>query len=245
MPSETIVVAARDEAERIGATLAALAVAFPSAQVWVADDASRDRTAQIAEGLGARVARSERHLGKGGAVTAALREAVGERSLAAGLTDAVVVLCDADLGDSARELAPLAAAVRDGEAELAIAAFAQRVGGGFGVALGFGRWAIRRRCGLDTRAPLSGQRALSAAALAELLPFAPGFGIEVGMTIDAVRAGRRVREIELELSHRVSGRSLAGFLHRGRQLLDLVRAYLARRRAPGASRARNFGPARR
>ena len=62
-----------------------------------------------------------------------------------------------------------------------------------------------------------------------MLPFAHGFGMEIGMTIDAVRAGHRVAEIELDLAHRASGRTLAGFAHRGRQLVDFVRAYLARR----------------
>ncbi|MGD1056822.1 MAG: hypothetical protein ABR992_05335 [Solirubrobacteraceae bacterium] len=62
-----------------------------------------------------------------------------------------------------------------------------------------------------------------------MLPFAHGFGMEIGMTIDAVRAGHRVREVELDLSHRASGRTLAGFLHRGRQLVDFLRAYVSRR----------------
>ena len=49
------------------------------------------------------------------------------------------------------------------------------------------------------------------------------------MTIDAVRAGYRVVEIELQLSHRASGRTPAGFVHRARQLADFARAFLARR----------------
>ena len=49
------------------------------------------------------------------------------------------------------------------------------------------------------------------------------------MTIDAVRAGARVKEIELDLEHRATGRTAAGFLHRGRQLADFVRVYLSRR----------------
>ena len=44
------------------------------------------------------------------------------------------------------------------------------------------------------------------------------------VTIDAARAGLRVEEIELPLRHRATGRDLAGFLHRGRQLLDSVLA---------------------
>jgi hypothetical protein len=40
------------------------------------------------------------------------------------------------------------------------------------------------------------------------------------MTIDAVRSGLSVREHELPLRHRATGRDARGFLHRGRQLLD-------------------------
>ena len=106
-------------------------------------------------------------------------------------------------------------AVERGECDLAVAAFARRVGGGFGLALGFAHWAIRRLCGAEHGAPISGQRALRVEALRATLPFAAGFGMEIGMTVDAVRAGYRLGEYELELEHRATGRSLAGFLHRG------------------------------
>jgi hypothetical protein len=49
------------------------------------------------------------------------------------------------------------------------------------------------------------------------------------MTIDAVRAGKRVVEVVLDRSHRATRRTPAGFAHRARQLLDCLRAYLARR----------------
>jgi glycosyltransferase involved in cell wall biosynthesis len=226
MPPVVVIVAARDEAESIAATLAGVREAWPRAQVWVADDGSRDETAQIASQQGARVVRGERAIGKGGAVTAAARAALHE--LAAEDTP-VFVLCDGDLGVSARNLGPLADVVAAGDADLAVGAFASRVGGGPGLARGFARWAIRRRCGLDLRAPISGQRALSALALADVLPFAPRYGIEIGMTIDAVRAGCRVVELELDLSHRSTGRTLPGFGHRARQLADFVAVYISRR----------------
>jgi len=44
------------------------------------------------------------------------------------------------------------------------------------------------------------------------------------MTIDALRAGLDVREVELDLEHRATTRDLHGFAHRGRQLVDLVLA---------------------
>jgi len=220
-----VIVAARDEAERIAATLAALSSAFPGASLFLADDGSRDATARLAAGAGATVVGTGRPLGKGEAMTAGARRALAQ---APGAPGEVFLLCDGDLGSSAAALGPLVAAVAEGRCELAVAAFAQRVGGGFGVALGFARWAIRRGCGLSTAAPISGQRALDRATLEAVLPLAHGFGMEVGMTIDAVRAGARVAEIPLELSHRATGRTAAGFLHRGRQLLDFARAYARR-----------------
>lgn len=223
-----VIVAARNEADRVGETVRALRDAFPAAAVWVADDASEDGTAEVAMTAGARVVSRGRPHGKGGNVTAAAEAALSEEPAAR-----VVLLCDGDLAGSAARLAPLVAAVEVGECDLAVAAFARRVGGGFGLALGFARWAIRRRCGLETGAPISGQRALTAEALRAALPFAQGYGMEVGMTIDVVRAGCRLREYELDLEHRASGRSLRGFLHRAAQTRDFARVYLTRRRSRG------------
>jgi hypothetical protein len=87
---------------------------------------------------------------------------------------------------------------------------------------------VQRLCDASFAAPLSGQRAMRVSTLGGLIPFADGWGLEVGMTIDAVRAGHRVQEIELALSHRIIGRTPAGFLHRARQLRDIRRAALSR-----------------
>ncbi|HSS04833.1 MAG TPA: glycosyltransferase family 2 protein [Solirubrobacterales bacterium] len=220
-----VIVAARNEADRIEGTLAALREALPEAALWVADDASADGTAEVAMAAGAQVVSRGRPHGKGANVGAA-----AEAVLSADPIPRVVLLCDGDLGSSAAQLAPLVAAVERGECDLAVAAFSHRLGGGFGIALGFAGWAIRRRCGLETSAPISGQRAMRIEVLRAALPFARGYGMEVGMTIDAVRAGYRLREYELDLSHRASGRSLAGFVHRARQLADFVRVYLSRPR---------------
>ncbi len=226
-----VIVTAHNEAERVAATLAALEEAFPGAPVFLADDGSRDATPERALLAGARVVRSERMIGKGAAATTAARTALSHaRADSAGeQREALFVFCDADLGDSARELRALGEAIVRGDADVAVAAFSRRLGGGFGLARSFARWAIRRRCGLQTSAPISGQRALRMGALEDVLPFAHGFGMEVGMTIDAVRAGQRVVEVELDLSHRATRRTPAGFAHRARQLLDSLRAYLARR----------------
>jgi glycosyltransferase involved in cell wall biosynthesis len=226
-PDLLVIVTARNEADRLPATLAALAAAFPQVRVLVADDASSDDTAAVAAAGGAEVVTAPRPLGKGGAATLAAQRLL---ALAEAPDPPVVVLCDGDLADSAGALPKLVEEVRAGRADLAVAAFARRVGGGFGWALGFARWAIRRRCGLDLHAPISGQRALRAELLPAVVPFAPRFGMEIGMTIDAARAGYRVVEVELPLAHRATGRTLRGFLHRGRQLRDFIAVYRSRGR---------------
>jgi hypothetical protein len=200
-----VLVAARDEEELIGETVAALRRAFPGAEVIVADDGSRDETARRAEAAGASVLRLPRR-GKGQALSAAERAA----------PPGAVLLVDADLrGD--------VAALPGGDG-LRIAAFAERQGGGFGVAKGAARALIRLRSGFEAREPLSGQRSLSAGARAAVFPLAPGFGAETRMTIDAVNAGVPVEEVELALEHRATGRDVHGFAHRGRQLFDALLA---------------------
>ena len=208
-PGLTVLVAARDEEERIGRTVAALREAFPEAEVVIADDGSRDRTAAVAADAGASVVTLPRR-GKGQALTLAEREC----------REGPLLLCDADLAGDLRPL-PLA------DADIAIARFQRRAGGGLGLAKGVARSLIELRGGRRVAEPLSGQRALSARARGEVFPVAAGFGVETRMTIDALRAGLDVREVELDLEHRATGRDLGGFVHRGRQLRDLLLATLA------------------
>jgi glycosyltransferase involved in cell wall biosynthesis len=226
VPAVVVIVAAHNEGDRIEQTLAALNEVFPEARVLVADDASTDDTAARAQAAGAEVVTAPRNIGKGGANTLAARRVL---SLALMPQPPVFVLCDADLGDTARQLPALVAAVRRGECDLAIGAFAKRVGGGFGFAVGYARAAIRRLTGLELDAPISGQRAMRGDVLPVVVPFAPRFGMETGMTIDAARAGFRIGEVELDLAHRATGRDWRGFVHRARQLKDFVFTELSRR----------------
>jgi glycosyltransferase involved in cell wall biosynthesis len=222
-PARVVIVAAQNEAERIGAALDALAAALPGARLMVADDASTDGTQSIAMQHGAWLVSRRRPHGKGANVTATAEAAVGEFD-----PDTVALLCDADLGGSAGELVALVEAIESGACDLAVGSFADPKGGGFGFTLGYARKAVQRYCETSLEAPLSGQRAMRMSTLRGLIPFAEGWGLEVGMTIDALRAGLRLQEIELPLTHRATRRTAAGFLHRARQLRDIRRAARSR-----------------
>src|SRR5581483_9591796 len=173
--------------------------AFEGAAVIVADDGSRDGTAAAAERAGATVLRLPRR-GKGQALTLAEREA----------PEGALLLADADV-----------------RGDLVVAAFAARQGGGFGIAKAVARAVIRARTGRRLREPLSGQRFLTPRTRRAAFPLAPGFGCELRMSIDVLRAGLDVAEIVVPLRHRATGRDARGFAHRGRQLVDaLVACFL-------------------
>ncbi|HEX9696438.1 MAG TPA: glycosyltransferase [Actinomycetota bacterium] len=211
------IVPAYQEAGRVAPAVAALK-AFCD-EIIVVDDGSTDATAHEAEIAGARVVRLDRNRGKGAALAAGIR--------AAQTRGDILLLVDADLAASASALRRLIAPVAAGEADLAIAAPAPSGRSGFGLVERFARRGIAALSGAAMTRPLSGQRALRA-DLAERLTLERGFGVETGMTIDAVRAGARVVEVPCEFSHARTGRDLAGFSHRAKQGLGVAGA-LARR----------------
>jgi glycosyltransferase involved in cell wall biosynthesis len=224
-------VPAHNEAERVGATVSALRKLPGVAEVLVVSDGSTDATAARALEAGAHCLDLPRNFGKGDALNAGLA-ALMER-VADGLTPQpeALLLADADLGDTAIGLQALLAPVLAGTADVAVADLPPQPGaGGFGVAMGLARWGMQRGSGRRLNEPLSGQRAVRWSALPLLIPFAPGFGVEVAMTMDALRAGLRLVEVQVDLRHAATGRDLAGVLHRGRQAGAIVRE-LARRRA--------------
>jgi glucosyl-3-phosphoglycerate synthase len=211
------VIPARDEAATLAETLRALQSAVDLSLLIVVDDGSRDATAEIARTIGAEVFPASPP-GKAGGKGHALRR--GLLRARAHDPDAVL-LADADLGGSAARLADLLA-ILDEHHPVAVAAFPPAAPkGGFGLVKNYARRAIARRTGYAPAEPLSGQRVLLAYALPGI---APGFGAEVGMTLDLLLAGIKPLELQLPLTHRPTGRNLPGFAHRARQGLDVARA---------------------
>lgn len=233
MTTVVAVVPAKDEEERIGATLAALRALPQVGQVVVVDDGSADQTAAVAEWSGpVDVVRHPRNRGKAAAMTTGAARAA---ELAPG---APVLFVDADLEGSAANLGPVVDAVLSGSADMAIAVLPpqDRPGGGFGLVVRTAREGITRLTGWTPRQPLSGQRCLTRESLDAALPLAVGWGVEVGLTVDVLRAGGRVVEVPCDLRHRVTGRDLASQVHRARQLAGVTRALAERSGLPPAVR---------
>jgi glycosyltransferase involved in cell wall biosynthesis len=227
--SVAVVIPALNEADRIQATVKA-ALGLPGVElVVVVDDGSRDGTAARAEKAGAAVMRHPRNRGKGAAMETGA-EAVRLLDKRDGHEARHLLFLDADLGESAVRAGPLTEPVLSGQADMTIAVFTATVKlGGHGLVVGLSAAGIRRATGWEPRQPLNGQRCLTRAAFEAARPLAYGFGIETALTIDLLRKGMRVTEVEVDLAHRATGTDLRAQLHRARQLADVARALATRR----------------
>jgi Glycosyl transferase family 2 len=239
MPAQgdlAVIVPAWNESPRIAATVAAAAKITGVDFVLVVDDGSPDQTAAAAQRAGALVFRHARNRGKAaaietGAAAVSLIEEAGTTLHGAADRQHLLLFLDADLAESAAEAGPLAGPVRAGDADMTVAVFTDRVRrGGFGFVTGAAGAGIERATGWRPAQPLNGQRCLTRAAFQAALPLAAGWGAETGMTIDLLRKGMVVQEVEVPLAHRATGNDLPAQLHRARQLAGVAKALASHHR---------------
>lgn len=235
--SVAAVIPAKDEADRIAATIAGVRTIAAVDLVVVVDDGSSDDTAAVARGAGATVVRHGRNRGKAAAMaTGAERVAAVERTAGPGAARPLLFV-DGDLEGSAANVGVLVPPVLRDEADMTIAILPPQrtAGGGRGLVVNLSREGIGELTGFRATQPLSGMRCISRAAFDAAQPLARGWGVETGLTVDVLRAGLRVLEVPCDLQHRVSGRDWRGQLHRARQYRDVWLALRTRRRSRGTS----------
>ncbi len=220
----TVLMPAFNEADKIGATVNATLKIEGVDRVIVIDDGSKDSTSEYAEKAGAEVIRQERNSGKGAALQAGADKLLAEVLAGAKAPD-IVLLLDSDLEASAAEAESLVFPIVSDCADMTIGVLPAPVGsGGFGVVKDLARREIRELGGgYNAQAPLSGQRALSWECFRAVLPFAQGYGVEVALTIRALKQDFRIYETRVEMQHRATGKTVSGFIHRGKQYLDVYR----------------------
>ena len=230
------IIPAYNEEAYIADTVNALVQTGLVDEIIVVDDASTDRTFRVASATGVKTIRLRRRRGKRAAQDAGARAARGN----------YLLFLDADLGATAANVAPLLDPVLKGECDMTVGVFPARPGrgGGFGLVVGLARYGIFKITGRVMEAPLSGQRALRRSVWAHARGAARGFGSEVALTIDALCAGYSVMEVPVEMDHRVTTNDMAGFRHRARQFIDVLRALWVRRkwRCHQAGRSQRHSP---
>ncbi|MGH2810587.1 MAG: glycosyltransferase family 2 protein, partial [Actinomycetota bacterium] len=209
------VIPAYQSEDSIGETVTALVADGRLDEVIVADDGSTDLTGEMAERAGARVVRLEKNLGMGGAIEAGFDATDAE----------IVLIVDGDTRDTARSAIDLIEPIARGEADVVIGILPTAGSrGGFGTVVRAARWLIYRASGFDSKAPLSGQRAVLHDVFDSCRPLAPRYGANPAFTADSAAMGFRILEQPVDMDHRHYGRTLSGFAHRAVQGWDLVRA---------------------
>jgi glycosyltransferase involved in cell wall biosynthesis len=226
-----VVIPAKDEADLITETIRAVRRIPGVSVVIVVDDGSLDATARIAAAEGAEIVRHARNHGKADAMMSGIGRIKGLVRVGRAAPDTAVLFVDADLAASAEAAKSLVGPVARGEADLTIATLPRQAtaGGGFGLVVGLATRGIEELTGWTPTQPLSGMRCLSPDAIAAASPFARGWGVEVGMTIDVLDAGLTIVEVPCELHHRVTGRDWRSQVHRAAQYRDVSLALAVRR----------------
>lgn len=209
----SVIIPAYNEESGILQTLESLRGIESIKELIVVDDGSTDSTYQLLKSLeGITLLHCEYNKGKGNAVRYALDY----------VNSSLVALLDADLCESAREVQKLIEYIRPGERSIIIGKLTSSMKkGGFGIVKrvsgsGFHALTSRRVDSL-----LSGQRILPLDFLRNIdLP--SGFGLEFKITLEGVRKGFELIEVPVDMRHRETGRNIKGFLHRGKQCLDIL-----------------------
>ncbi|MDN9008752.1 glycosyltransferase family 2 protein [Brevibacillus laterosporus] len=189
-------------------------------ELIVVDDGSVDCTANIARPWVDQLIIMPKNVGKGAALQAGWKKATGD----------IILFLDADLQKSAREVDKLLTPVvrKDCDMSIAIVPKAPRKAG-FGLAKKLAHQGIVQMTQQKLEAPLSGQRAFRR-DLFSCVRFADcGFGIEVAMTIDFLRAGYRIKEVPVNFTHRYTTNNFQGFLHRGKEFWHVYRTIQRKR----------------
>ncbi len=185
-------------------------------EIIVVDDGSTDQTAQIALPVGVKMVKHNKNYGKGQAIATGVKKCVGD----------YLLFLDADLGDTASWAERLIEPIAKGNADMVIARFLQsNKTGGFGIVKQFAKIGIKRLTGKELSEPLSGQRCLRKELTYKIKEYNVGFGFEVALTLDVLRAGYTISEVELPFRHRELGRTWRGFYHRGREMWHILRTF--------------------
>lgn len=215
------VVPVYNEADLIVNTIASLKKVKNIDEIVVVNDGSTDDTLDRVNELNIRVINLKKNYGKGYAMKTAINT----------LEYDYIAFVDGDLGDTSIEVESLILPVINGEADVSIAKFSKEdtivnTKGGFGIVKKFAKKGIYLFTKKDLDNSLSGQRVYKKEVIDKINYIPNSYGIEVAMTIQTLNNGFSILEVPVTMTHRYSQRNLKGFLHRGRQFLDILKTFI-------------------
>ncbi len=222
MKKITALIPAYNEEKRIFNTVNSLKKSKYINKILVIDDGSTDNTREIAMKTGVDVISSEGNIGKGNALNLGLKTISYEED--------IIVFIDADLENTAIEVDKLIAPILYENIDVTIARFKPALKkGGFGLVKKMAQKGVELFTGQVIDSCLSGQRAFKAEVLKNIKKIPSKFGVEIGMLIDILNKGYSVKEVDVDMKHRETGRDINGFIHRGRQFYQILYTLIYKR----------------
>lgn len=213
----SVIIPAYNEAERIKATLDGIKDIGEVDEIIVVDDGSKDNTQEVLENYKSSKLRfhvQNPNMGKGKALETGLKMIDPKSD--------IVVFLDGDLGSSSSELIKILKPVFADECDVCIGQFKPASKkGGMGFVKRLARDSVYKQTGAILNATISGQRAFKREVIERFDSIPDGYGVEVGMTIDILKWGYRIKEVIVDMTHNETGRDLSGFIHRGKQYLHI------------------------
>lgn len=226
----SIIVPAYNEGERIKNTLNGIIGIDEIDEIIVVDDGSSDNTESEAKSVKSekvKVFRLDKNRGKGYALNFGIKEALKNAD--------IIGFLDADLGSCSSEVIKLIKPVLDDEADVTIAQFPRaKKKGGMGFVKGLAKNSVLEMTGVELNASISGQRIFKREVIERFDEIPYGYGVEVGMSIDILKWGYRIKEVLVQMTHNETGRDLKGFIHRGKQYYHIKKVVKQKKKEWGA-----------
>lgn len=225
-PYISIIIPAYNEANKIKDTLENIIEIKEINEIVVVDDGSSDNTVEIASNVKndkIKIFKLDKNRGKGYALNYGLKSAMKNAD--------IIGFLDGDLGSSSSEVQKLITPILNDEADVTIAKFPPaKKKGGLGFVKGLAKESVLEITGIELEATLSGQRIFKKEVLEKFdeIPF--GYGVEVGMTIDMLKHGYKIKEVLVNMTHSETGRDLKGFIHRGKQYYHIKKVLKQKRK---------------
>ncbi|OGO78801.1 MAG: hypothetical protein A2Y23_12610 [Clostridiales bacterium GWB2_37_7] len=210
----TAIVPAFNEGDSIEETIYALKQIKGITEIIAVNDGSSDNTLNILKYIeNIKLINIDRNHGKGYAIKVALPHVMNQ----------YVVLVDADLKSSALEIKKLVEYSPTTNKTMIVAVYPKpSKKGGFGLVKLLSRKSLYILTSQTSDSVLSGQRLASLDFLKQInLP--DRFGLEFKITLEALRSDINIIDVPINIRHRETGRNIQGFIHRGKQFVNILK----------------------